>query len=96
MTEALKIVCAWCPDKKVIGGDPNGTKISHGICAECEAKQIAAPDPIDALRDLVKAGREFLLSLEDAEATTGDDGTELDDVTQFRAALDWAAKAVRP
>lgn len=32
------IVCAWCPDRKVMQTGTPGHGVSHGICPECEAK----------------------------------------------------------
>lgn len=61
-----------------------------------EAKK-ASSSPAIELRSLIKAGRNFLLSLEDAGLTAGEDSQqEHKDVKDFRAALDRAAKAVRP
>lgn len=34
-----KIICAWCG--RFLGGDPNATEISHGICADCKKAQLA-------------------------------------------------------
>ena len=34
--EPMKTVCAWC--RKLISGDPDARKISHGICSSCEKK----------------------------------------------------------
>lgn len=36
--EPMKSVCAWCG--AFLGGDPQGTVISHGICAACAATAI--------------------------------------------------------
>lgn len=34
----MKVICAWCG--KFIGGDPNGTEISHGICDKCHQEML--------------------------------------------------------
>lgn len=34
----IKQVCAYCPEPRFLGGNPNGVILSHGICAACAEK----------------------------------------------------------
>lgn len=40
----MKTVCAWC--NKFLGGDPDAAEVTHGICPECLAKQLAEVEKI--------------------------------------------------
>lgn len=49
MTEAMILICAWCPKDKQIKA-PVGTLSTHGICPECFARENAKMDAHKALK----------------------------------------------
>jgi len=53
--EKIKVVCAWCPDKKEKEEEAmkRGFKISHGMCSVCEKK---LEDELERLREKYSSG----------------------------------------
>jgi hypothetical protein len=53
----MRVVCAWC-GTTVVEGDPGGTWVSHGICAQCSQRFF----PTGLRHAVVPSDRSFLFS----------------------------------